>query len=416
MGMIFINVLAFVPNINEIIWHDYLTGETTSNGLLYEIVSVLFSGKMRGLFALLFGVGIIVFFQSKSNIAISVSDLFARRMLFLLIFGLIHAYLLLWPGSILFEYAVCGLLLFTLRGLNLKVLLALSCLVLGFYSYLNMKDSHGSQELFVAYEQALALESAGQTVPEDIGLKRDQFQKFLEKHPPLSALKKEGLEASRQDKIDLFNSGLINISSKNIQQANEALSFGVYLNILESLGTMLLGMALFKSGFFKFKLKKYVYLLLILIGIPLGILLSSLVYEWHGHTQADILRIRSWKNFSTFGIDQLAKVILCLGYCSLFVCLCRIHFLKPALALIGNVGRMAFTNYITQTVMCVLFFYVLDYYGTLNYTELTVFSAAVILFQLIVSYFSIALFQTGPIEYLWRKLARRSFALQQTEG
>lgn len=415
MGMIFINVLVFVPNINAIIWHDYLTGETTSNGFLYKVVSILFSGKMRALFALLFGVGIVVFFQSKSNKLIGASDLFSRRMLFLLIFGLIHAYVLLWPGSILFEYAICGLVLFTLRGVNTKVLLALSCLVLGFYSYLNMKDSKGAHELFIAYEQAQELENAGQDVSEGLRLKKDQFQKILERYPPLSASKKEELETTRSEKIELFNSGLINISSQNVQQANEALSFGVYLNILESLGTMLLGMALFKSGFFEFRLKKYVYFFLILIGIPLGILLGSLVYEWHGHTQSEILSIYSWKNFSTFGIDQFARITLCLGYSALFVCLCRVHFLKPVLSLVGNVGRMAFTNYVTQTVICVLFFYVLGYYGSLSYVGLSVFSMGVILLQIIISYFSITFFQTGPIEYLWRKLARRSFTGQQTD-
>ena len=391
IGMIFVNILVFVPDIND-----------------YKIIYVLFDGKMRALFALLFGAGIIIFFQSNTVYTINKSDYFSRRMLWLLLLGLIHAYFLLWPGSILFEYAVCGLLLFTLRVLSAKILIILSCLILGFYIYLNSKDYSESYETYIGYERALQMERANQVVPDDLLKKKEKFEEYLENFPPFSITKKEKLEEDKIKKIKLYRSSLINIYDQNINTANESLSLGVYLNILESLGTMLLGMALFKLGFFEFKLKKYLYFFFILIGIPLGVFLYFLLYKCHQPSKNELLEIYSWKSFSEFIIEGPARIIFSLGYCSLLIYVCRLHFFKPILVLLGNVGRMALSNYVIQTVICVLCFYMLNYYGSFNIKELTIFSVSIILFQLTVSYFCIKYFRSGPIEYLWRKLSQKN--------
>jgi uncharacterized protein len=406
LGMIFMNIMVFVPDINAIAWHDSIFGKTTQEGVIYKIIYVLFNGKMRALFALLFGAGIIIFFRSNADLTINKSDHFSRRMLWLLLFGLIHAYFLLWPGSILFEYAVSGLLLFTLRGLNAKILMTLSFFVLGFYIYLNSKDYRELHEVYKGYEKALQMEKANQAVPDELIKKKETFEHYLENYLPLSETKKEEFETDKQAKTALFTSGLIPVYKQNIGIANEALSFGVYLNILESIGTILLGMALFKVGFFEFKLKKNIYFLFILPGIPLGMFLYFLLYKWQGHTKNELLEIYSWKSFSSFAVEGSARIILSLGYCSLLVCSCQLKLLKPILIVIGNVGRMAFSNYIAQTIICVIFFYGLKYYGIFNMTGLAIVSVCVNLFQLIASYFCIRYFNSGPVEYLWRRLAK----------
>jgi len=406
LGMIFINILVFIPNINEITWHDSVTGELTSDGEIYRVIYLMFHGKMRALFALLFGAGIILFFNSKTQISINKSDYFSRRMLWLLLFGLAHAYILLWPGSILFEYALCGLLLFSLRNLKSKTLLLLSCSVLAFYIYLYSKDFSTSLETYKGYEKALQLEKAKQLVPDDLVKKKLQFEGYLENCPPLTNSKKEQLEAHKQENIKIYTSGLSSIFKQNINTSNESLSLGVYLNILESIGTMLLGMALLQLGFFNLKLKKYIYYLLIFIGIPLGLYLYLLLYNWQGLTKNELLEIYTWKTFSSFTVEGIARIILSLGYCSLLILLCSIRFIKPSLMLIGNVGRMAFSNYVIQTLICVIFFYAMKLYGRFNIAELTIFSIGVILFQLIESYYCIKIFNSGPIEFYWRKLSK----------
>lgn len=408
LGMIFINIMVFVPDINEIIWARHILGYTTSETSVYNIIYVLFNGKMRAMFALLFGVGIIIFFQSKTDSTTHKSDFFARRMFWLLVFGLMHAYFSLWPGSILFEYAACGLLLFSFRGLHAYTLMVLSFCVLGFYIYLNSKDYSKSYERYKGYETALQLEREHKVVPEDIQKQKESFEHYLAGSPPLSQTKKEEMEANKQSQITIFTSGLPGIYKQNTNTANEALSFGVYLNIFESIGTMLLGMALFKLDFFEFKRRKYVHAFLMIIGIPLGVWLYSLLYRWLGNTQQEIIETFAWKTFSSFTVEGVARIILSLGYCSLLIFLCSVHIFKPVTGFIANVGRMAFSNYVGQTVICVFFFYGLKYYGSLSITGLAQFSLCIILFQLIVSYVCIRYFKSGPIEYAWRKLAKKN--------
>jgi uncharacterized protein len=71
-------------------------------------------GTMRALFSLLFGVGMFVLTDrlEKQGGSIEVANIYFRRTLWLILFGLLHAYLLLWYSEILFDYGLMGLLLF----------------------------------------------------------------------------------------------------------------------------------------------------------------------------------------------------------------------------------------------------------------------------------------------------------------
>src|SRR5215212_7236455 len=96
-----------------------------------------FEGTMRGLFSILFGAGTVLLLTrlQKQKPGLEPADIFYRRMLWLLAFGLINAFLFLWPGDILYPYAICGLLLFPFRNLSVNKLLlcALLMLVIGTY-------------------------------------------------------------------------------------------------------------------------------------------------------------------------------------------------------------------------------------------------------------------------------------------
>ena len=81
-------------------------GYTGLNLYTWITTNLLFEGTMRALFSLLFGVGMFIFLDRlvKRGDGIHVADIFFRRLLWLLVFGLIHGYLLLWSGEILFDY------------------------------------------------------------------------------------------------------------------------------------------------------------------------------------------------------------------------------------------------------------------------------------------------------------------------
>jgi uncharacterized protein len=78
------------------------------------------------------------------------------------------------------------------------------------------------------------------------------------------------------------------------------------------------------------------------------------------------------------------------------------------------VGRMAFSNYVIQTLLCVILFYGLQYYGKLNMVATTLFAIGTILFQLLLSYCHIHYFNSRPMEYLWKKLSKKNLPASET--
>ncbi len=106
----------------------------TINQKVWYLINWLLEGSQRAIFSMLFGAGIILFMTRLQKRAggILPAEYFIRRQLWLLVFGLANAFVLLWSGDILFEYAIIGIVAFTFRNLKVKHLLIASgvCLIL----------------------------------------------------------------------------------------------------------------------------------------------------------------------------------------------------------------------------------------------------------------------------------------------
>jgi uncharacterized protein len=94
------------------------------NLLTWCFTTISADGKMRAIFSMAFGASVdpLVDRLSRRGAAADAADIHYRRMLWLLLFGIIHAYLI-WDGDILFYYAVMGLVLYPLRKLSPRILL-----------------------------------------------------------------------------------------------------------------------------------------------------------------------------------------------------------------------------------------------------------------------------------------------------
>jgi uncharacterized protein len=92
-------------------------GVTGWNLRVWQITSLGFEGAMRAIFSMLFGAGVLLFTGKDGDKAagVSVADAWYRRTIWLFIFGMIHAYVLLWPGDILYSYGLMGMFLFPFR-------------------------------------------------------------------------------------------------------------------------------------------------------------------------------------------------------------------------------------------------------------------------------------------------------------
>src|SRR5258705_13857054 len=88
----------------------FRTGTHGGNYNLLSFMTIIFEGKMRALFSIVFGAGIILFITKKDNLSSpTYPDLYIRRMLWLMLFGIFNAVVLLWPGDILYHYAGMGI-------------------------------------------------------------------------------------------------------------------------------------------------------------------------------------------------------------------------------------------------------------------------------------------------------------------
>ncbi len=125
---------------------------------------LLFEGTMRGLFSILFGAGTLLLLTrliKKSN-DLEPVDIYYRRLLWLLVFGLINAFIFLWPGDILYPYALCGLLLFPFRNLSPKNLLWIAFAFLAIGTYRENSDLYQQKKIISNGQAAEVLESKKQ--------------------------------------------------------------------------------------------------------------------------------------------------------------------------------------------------------------------------------------------------------------
>ncbi|MEI9928216.1 MAG: hypothetical protein WDN44_11640 [Sphingomonas sp.] len=104
---------------------------------VYLFNFILFDGKMRGLFSLLFGASMLLVIERAEAGGRSAARVHYSRMLWLLAFGLAHLWLV-WDGDILCLYALVGMVAFLFRRMPGHKLMALgvvlvlvACVMLG---------------------------------------------------------------------------------------------------------------------------------------------------------------------------------------------------------------------------------------------------------------------------------------------
>ena len=112
---------------------------------------MFFEVKMMTIFSMLFGAGMVLMDQLAQQGGARVRGVYYRRILWLLVIGVIHAYLIWW-GDILVLYAECGLFLYLFRNLKPRTLIILGLafmlvlvpLVVGFAAGVDYAKSVGA--------------------------------------------------------------------------------------------------------------------------------------------------------------------------------------------------------------------------------------------------------------------------------
>lgn len=371
LGILIMNIQSFsmisAAYMNPAAWGD-LTG---LNKWVWIVSHVVASDKFMSIFSMLFGAGMILFTTKALDKGHRAGPLHYRRMLWLLIFGMMHAYLI-WYGDILVAYALCGMLVFVFRKKTVKTLLII-----------------GSAFFLVPEIMTLF---AGATI--DLWPQESIEENMKSWQPALEAINRES--AIRQG-------GWLSQMEFRVPQTIFMQTFVFFWFVFwRVMAMMLLGMALYKSGVLSAKKSSGFYLRMAVIGILTGYTLSGLgVYEnfkagWE----------LAYSRFYGSMFNYFGSLASALGYVGIVMLIAKSDIAVGFKRLMSFVGKMAFTNYILMSLLMMFIFYGngLGLLGKLERGEQMLVVVGIWLVILVISPIWLNKFRFGPLEWFWRVL------------
>lgn len=394
--------------------HSYddpsVLGHDTGWNLRFWIMNeILFEGTMRGLFSMLFGAGAILLTTrlEMSGAGIRTADIYYRRTIWLLVFGLAHAWLFLWFGDILYPYAIFAFFLFPLRRCKSRHLIVTAVALLSIATYSHFRDYQEKRDVETAGLEAQAIQAAGLSLTEEQSKALETYEKALQKHTPEEIA--ESIESEHKGYWSLVKS---HASVNRFFQTTFVYEHWVW----DILSFMLIGMAFYNLRIFHGDRSYKFYFLFLVIGYSIGGSVNA--FEAVQKISSGFNPATMAKASITYDLGRLAMTIGHIGLIMIFIKSGTIPRLQKALA---AVGRMALTNYIMHSVIAGFVFlgFGFSLFGKLQRYELYYIVGGIWIVQLILSPIWLRYFKYGPLEWLWRSLTylkRQDFRIASFEG
>src|SRR5918993_2558036 len=164
LGILLMNISAFGIAHSAIFDYSLMEGGQLNYFVWYVFGPGVFEGSQRAIFSMLFGAGAIIFITrlEKRTTGLMPAELFLRRQLWLLIFGLFNAYVLLWFWDILYHYAICGIILFAFRRVRPRYLLIAAGVCLLLTLARENRDLYKQKGVIVKGEKVAAIDTTQQ--------------------------------------------------------------------------------------------------------------------------------------------------------------------------------------------------------------------------------------------------------------
>ena len=322
--------------------------------------------KFYTLFSLLFGIGFYIQFHKFRDEQGPFIKTYRRRLLFLILFGAIHAFF--WSGDILMIYGAVGLVLVMFRNFSHKMLFISSVFI--YYAWL-------------IYDIVFAL-----------------FYPEVMNYP--STAYKTYIDISPAELTAIFQNGTF----FEVLQANWHNLYWRYVDLLPSgrvtkvLSIFILGFYLMSIDYFRVYAKSVKLLSFYLIT---GLAFTYVSYEIGGSMASFS---HDMTNVAYKALAATGQVLLAMSYIHILAILDETAFFKKAFHLFTYVGRMSFTNYLMHTLLGFLVFYPFfgGLFGTMGLVEISVLALVLYAFQVVFSMVWLKFFSMGPLEWGWRCL------------
>ena len=395
LGILVMNIVEFALPMSAYASPIGGGGSDGANRWTWLIQASLFDGRMRALFSMLFGAGIVMIHQRmQAKGRGGAADLLLRRCLWLIPFGIAHRFLLQWTGDILYIYGLLGALAIAFRTLRPRsqILIGLSMLLM-FLPMELRSYSKGAEQRAMA-EQAVALEAEGEEIPEDLESARSRWERRTAA-PSADA---------NDDEIHSMHGSWLDIAELRWDHNHRFQhAFIYYYFVWDVLGMVLLGMGLGGLGFFAGRMRTQVYVAALLTGLAATATSCLLAQSWAAQEWSrGALENRFWHGT----LYPFLRGLGGLGWAAGLLLVLRANVLGVVTRCLGAVGRMAFSNYVLQTLLGTLLFFGWGFglYGDLARAELMAVVAAFSAVQITFSMLWLKRFRFGPLEWCWRSL------------
>jgi uncharacterized protein len=385
MGILAMNIADFAMPSQAYMNPLAYGNEGPADLVSWAFTFIFIDGKMRGLFSFLFGASMLLVIEGAEAKGESATAIHYRRMLWLAVIGLLHYYLI-WHGDILFGYAIAGMIaaLFHEKSPRALIVWGIGFLFIQLALFAAISGSF----------HIMALEAA----------KPDATAEAIEAWRGMERTFGRPSDAEIAKEMALYRGSYAPIVEHRVTAQGFGPIKGLLLFSWETIGYMLFGMAALKSGFLSGALANGRYRRVAAIGFSIGIPVYALLAWLLIRTDFDPVLL-----FTIWGAATVPfRPAMIVAMAALIILATRRG--GALVERIAAAGRAAFTNYVgTSIAMTTLFFgYGAGLFGHLSRAELWIAVLPAWGFMLLWSKPWLDCYRYGPLEWIWRSLARWS--------
>ena len=350
---------------------------------------MLIEGKFYSIFSFLFGWGIALQLGRSEAAQFQLPDggsigpkpvsFVRRRLLFMFLLGLAHI-ILLWPGDIVAFYSLVGFILIWMRNWKERTLVITAIILILSPILLYYLKKEWARIMLAP--SGLLWETGGRLGTELTGITSNE--EFF----------------SYQKNMNYFELVKVNIAGFFFRFAD--LFF--QSRISKVLGMFIIGYLMGRSGRFRSILANTRLLYVLAIsGLALGLTANYILARYMENNGGAYYNLQPEGWYRTIAY-AMGVAPLAIGYIAVFFLIARSRAGEKLFSVLQPVGKMAFSNYILQSIIGTLVFTGLGWgmMGQVGPVYFTLFAFLVFILQIILSMAWLHFFRYGPVEWLWR--------------
>ena len=401
LGILVMNIIGFALPLGAYSNPVIAGGSEGLDRLAFYIQDALFDGRMRAMFCLLFGAGLALSIDKATQHGFSAASTIHRRYFWLVVFGILHVFVLQMPGDILFDYGLVALFIWSFAKASIRKLLVASISLLVVVTALKVTGGWLEHRESAAMEALNTRAEAGEKLTKAEQDTLSEWQDYRQKTS--IAAEQQGAK----ERIGEIRSAKTWTDTWLAWQGDmlEAVTVSPQtFHLLAIAGTMLLGVVLLRTGFMVGKWRTRSYLMFVFLAL-LAALGSHLLSRFWAATgfgdEADLLDALWLLSYEPF------RILVAMGWIAALLLAVRRFKISGPLKWLAQTGRMALTVYLLETLIATTLFFGWGFglFGAFGRFELL---WIVLLIQLGVVVFAnlwMMRFRQGPVEAFWRRLS-----------